>query len=183
MVVCGILKNFRDRDDHIGKALMVYGEGVTCAAVSCDIKIISMKRLVKHYKESSGDLAVLALRIAIGITFVAHGLAKYTGGVDNVAGFFGKIGIPAPGAAAWIVTLIELLGGAALIIGLGTRIAAGLIAAVMAVAMFTVHWGKGFFVSGQGGIELVFILLFSAIAIALFGPGKYSLDAYLSKKD
>lgn len=142
-----------------------------------------MKRLIKHYQESSGDLAVLALRTAVGITFVAHGWAKYAGGVDKIAGFFGSVGIPVPGVAALLVTLIELLGGIALILGLGARVAATLIALVMAVAMFTVHWGNGFFVGGKGGIELVFILLFAAIAIALFGSGKYSLDAYLIKRE
>src|SRR3954452_892823 len=65
------------------------------------------------------------LRIVVGIVFLVHGGQKlFLMGFGGVASFLGSLGVPAPGVFAVIVTLAELLGGLALILGLFTRIAA-----------------------------------------------------------
>ena len=81
---------------------------------------------------------------------------------------------------AVVVTLLELLGGLALILGLGTRIVGALLAIDMLVAMFTVHISNGFFVS-NGGVELVLILFTAAVSFSLAGAGSLSIDDRLSR--
>src|SRR5687767_9727365 len=69
------------------------------------------------------------LPIVLGIAMLVHGWSKLSGGVDNVAGFFGgMLGIPAPGLMAWVVTIVELVGGILLVVGFLTQIAGILIA-------------------------------------------------------
>lgn len=129
------------------------------------------------------NLALTILRIVIGITFFAHGWQKlFTNGIPGVTGFFGSLGIPAAGFFAVVVTLVELLGGLALILGIGTRIAASLLAITMLVAMFTVHLPNGFFAS-NGGYELVLLLFAGCVALGLTGAGSYSVDAQIAPAD
>jgi putative oxidoreductase len=121
----------------------------------------------------------LVLRVAVGIVFAMHGWQKLTVmGFGGVGGFFGMLGIPFPELAAIAVTLVELVGGIALIVGIGTRIAGALLAADMIVAMLLVHWPNGFFMDANG-IELTLTLAAAAIFFALAGPGAISLDAQL----
>jgi putative oxidoreductase len=121
----------------------------------------------------------LILRVAIGVVFAMHGWQKLTMmGIGGVGGFFGSLGIPAPELAALAVTILELVGGLALILGLGTRIVSGLLAANMLVALVLVHLPNGFFVDA-GGFEFVFTLFAAALFFALAGPGALSLDAQL----
>ena len=69
------------------------------------------------------------LRVVLGIAMLVHGWSKLSGGVDNVAGFFGgMLGIPAPGLMAWVVTIVELVGGILLVVGFLTQIVGILIA-------------------------------------------------------
>lgn len=121
----------------------------------------------------------LVLRLAVGFVFLMHGWQKFSGfGFEGVAGFFGSIGIPLPGIAAVVVTLLELVGGLALILGVGTRLVGALLAVNMLVALFVVHLANGFFVDA-GGYELVLTLGAAALFFALSGPGRLSLDARL----
>jgi putative oxidoreductase len=124
----------------------------------------------------------LALRLAVGIVFAMHGWQKLSMmGIGGVAGFFGSLGIPAPEVAAIAVTALELLGGIALILGAGTRIAGALLAVNMLVALLLVHLPNGFFVDG-GGIEFVLTLLGASLFFALAGPGPLAVDALLAKR-
>lgn len=79
------------------------------------------------------EWGLLLLRVVAGIAFVMHGMSKFQMGLDQVAGWFGSMGIP--GFFAYVVAFLELLGGIGLILGIGTRILAALLAVVMAVAM------------------------------------------------
>ena len=125
--------------------------------------------------------AILILRIAVGVVFAAHGGQKlFMMGFDGVAGFFGMLGIPLPMVAAIGVTLVELVGGIALILGLGTRYVAGLLTLDMLVALVLVHLPNGIFVS-EGGYELVLVLAAAALFFALSGPGAWSVDRRLSR--
>jgi putative oxidoreductase len=121
----------------------------------------------------------LILRLAVGAVFAMHGWQKLTVmGVGGVAGFFGSLGIPFPEVAALVVTLVELVGGLALILGLGTRLAGALLAIDMLVALLLVHLPNGFAVE-NGGYEFVLVLLAASLFFALSGPGRLSLDARL----
>lgn len=140
---------------------------------------MNIKSLLKP-SPAQYDLALAIIRIVVGFAFFMHGWQKmFTMGIGGVTGFFGSLGIPAAGLMATIVTLVELLGGLALIIGLGTRIAGALLAVDMLTAMLTVHIANGFFVS-DGGIELVLILLAAVVAFVIAGAGRWSLDSRFS---
>ncbi len=122
---------------------------------------------------------ITLLRVVVGLTFFMHGQQKlFEMGIDGVGGFFASLGIPAPELAAIVVSLVETIGGLALIIGALTRIAGVLLAADMVVAMLVVHWPNGFF-AGDGGIELVLVLGAAALALAMTGPGALAVDRFL----
>ena len=58
---------------------------------------------------------LMVLRVVLGIAFLIHGWSKFSGGVEGVAGFFTSLNIPAPSLVAYIVSIVELVGGALLI--------------------------------------------------------------------
>ena len=120
------------------------------------------------------DRALLVLRFAVAFTFFAHGSVKlFAMGHDNVTSFFGSVGIPLPGLAAWGVALLEFGGGLALMAGMFTRVLAALFVVNMLAAIgFVVH-SNGF----VGGYELEFLLAAGSLSLALAGGGAYALDA------
>lgn len=121
-------------------------------------------------------LALTVLRVIIGLVFVVHGYQKvFEMGLGGVGGFFGSLGVPAPQLAAVLVSFLELIGGALLILGLLVRPVAALLAADMLVALFMVHLPKGFYVAG-GGYEFVLTLLGALVALVLGGAGAHALD-------
>ena len=126
------------------------------------------------------DLAVLLARVAVGVVFFAHGWQKlFTNGIDGTAAFFAEVGIPAATAAAWVVALVELAGGAALILGVAVPVA-GLVLLVDMIGAFAfVHAGAGLF-ADQGGYELVLILGAVSLLLAAIGAGRYSIDHLLT---
>ena len=116
------------------------------------------------------------VRIVTGIVFFVHGLQKLTEfGFGGFAGFLTQLGIPGASVAAVVVILVELLGGLALILGIGTRFVAIPLAIDMLVALLTVHLPAGFFVQ-NGGYEFVLLLLAANIALLLGGSGAFALD-------
>jgi putative oxidoreductase len=119
--------------------------------------------------------------VVVGIAFLMHGWQKlFVLHFAGVAGFFGHLGIPLPMVAAVVVTLVEFLGGIALVLGLFTRWAAWLLAIDMVVAILQVHLKGGFFL--PQGYEYALALLAANIALALTGPGAASVDGVLGKK-
>jgi putative oxidoreductase len=116
------------------------------------------------------------LRIVTGIIFLMHGWQKITVfGLEGFTGFLTQLGIPAPGIAALIVIAVEVVGGLALILGLGTRWVAIPLAIDVLVALFTVHLPAGFFVS-DGGYEFVLLLLAANVTFMLSGSGAAALE-------
>ncbi len=108
------------------------------------------------------------MRIVLGVIFFAHGLAKWKKGVDEVARWFGSIGLPE--FLAYAVTWLELVGGIALILGLFTRYAALAMAAIMVGAIVTVKLpaGASFMGNGQSaGYELDLVLLAMALYLSV----------------
>lgn len=122
------------------------------------------------------------LRIVLGIAFVVHGWSKLSGGVGNVAGFFGSLGIPAPGLMAWVVTIVELVGGLFLIAGFLTPIVGILLALNMLGAIIFAYLGQGSPFVDRGAIawekEAVFGI--AALCLALAGPGAWAVDDVVS---
>jgi len=122
------------------------------------------------------------LRVVVGVVFTGHGCQKlFVFHFAGVAGFLGQAGFPLPFVSAVIVTLVEFLGGIALILGLLTRIAAGLNAIDMIVAVLAVHLKHGFFVQ-QMGFEYALTLLAATLCLVLAGPGAAALDNILFKR-
>ena len=122
------------------------------------------------------------LRVIVGVVFFVHGFQKlFAMGIGGVAGFLGQVGVPAPGLFAVVVTLVELLGGLALVLGLFTRVAAISLSVDMLVATLTVHLSAGFFVS-DGGYEFTLVLLAASAALAIAGPGEAALDRALASR-
>jgi putative oxidoreductase len=128
---------------------------------------------------AAGGWGLFILRLAMGSVFIAHGAQKLFGafggpGLKGFSGFLGSMGIKPAMAWAVATALVEFVGGLFLVLGFLTRISAGLIAVVMAMAFFTVHLKNGFFVD-KHGFEFVLVLLAAAIALALLGPGNFAL--------
>lgn len=125
------------------------------------------------------DRALLVLRVAVALVFIAHGCIKlFVMGHAGVTGFFTQLGIPLPGIAAWGVALLEFGGGLALAAGLFTRVLALLFVGDMLGAIVLAVLPKGF----VGGYELEFLLAASALTLALAGAGAYSVDARLEAR-
>jgi putative oxidoreductase len=128
---------------------------------------------------AQAQTALGILRIVAGIIFVAHGYQKFfVMGIPGVTGFFDQLGIPLAGIMAIVVATFELVGGFALLIGLFARFAAVPLALDMAGAIFFFHAKNGFFV--PGGVEFVLLLMTSAIAVAIAGSGRFSIDHLLA---
>jgi putative oxidoreductase len=121
------------------------------------------------------------LRLMVGTIFLMHGGQKLFMGFHNVAGFLGAVGIPLPTLAAIVLTLVEFVGGIALIVGLLTRYVAALLAIDMLVALITVHIKHGFFTS-NGGVEFPLLLLIANINFILAGAGALGIDTLRRKK-
>jgi putative oxidoreductase len=130
---------------------------------------------------SNQSWAITVLRVVVGAVFLAHGIQKFfMFGLHGVAGMFGSIGVPLPAVTSAIVALVELVGGAALILGFLTRWAAALNGFDMLVAVLLVHLKNGFF--NPMGVEFPLTLLAACIALALLGPGAASVDGALAKR-
>jgi putative oxidoreductase len=121
---------------------------------------------------------IAAVRFIVGLVFLVHGSQKlFVYGFGGVAGFMAHAGIPVPAVSAVVVTLVEFLGGLALVTGLFTRWAAILLAINMAVAVLAVHLKNGFFL--PQGYEYALTLLVANVGLALTGAGAFALDNVL----
>ena len=118
---------------------------------------------------------MLVLRLVVGTTFLLHGLDKL-GDPSYWEHFFAAHSIPAPAVMAPVIGATETVGGVLLIVGLATPPVAAALTVDMLVALFTTHIDHGFFVA-NGGFELVLLLAGASLALALAGPGRYSVDA------
>ena len=124
---------------------------------------------------SHDDGGKLVLRLVLGVLVLFHGVAKVIGGPAFVVGLVTKAGLP--GAFGYLVYVGEVLAPLLLILGLWTRVGALIIVINMIVAVLLVHTSEVFTVNSSGGygLELQAMYLFSAIAVALLGAGRYSL--------
>jgi putative oxidoreductase len=127
---------------------------------------------------------LLILRVVLGAAFLVHGWSKLSGGVDNVAGFFGGLGVPAAGVVAWLVTIVELVGGFLLIIGALTQIVGILLAIVVLGAIVFAYIAQGSPVVDRGAIawEKEAVFAAAALCLTLAGPGIWAVDDMLAER-
>ena len=123
-----------------------------------------------------GDAGKLVLRIVLGVLVLFHGVAKITGGNAFVTGVVTKAGLPE--GLAYLVYVGEVLAPLFVIVGAWTRPAALGIVVNMIVAVLLVGRSSLFVTNQYGGygLELEAMFLFSALAVALLGAGRYSVS-------
>ncbi|MFG3525101.1 DoxX family protein [Nocardia nova] len=126
------------------------------------------------------DLGLLLIRLALGATLCAHGLNKCRGpgGIAGTAAWFEGVGLRPGVWHAKMAVATEMGAGVLMVGGLVVPVASAIITGVMGVAALTDHRGKGFFVF-KGGWEYVAVLAVMAVAVAVSGPGTWSVDYVL----
>ncbi|MGI0007816.1 MAG: DoxX family protein [Nitrosotalea sp.] len=120
------------------------------------------------------DLSHFGLRIAVGVMFIVHSIGKFASGSS---GFFSSIGLPAE--MALLIGLMELIGGALLIVGVLTRITASLLAIEMLIVMVWLKKLESF--SGKNGLELELLAFVILLTVIVLGPGRFSISHLVKK--
>ena len=122
------------------------------------------------------DFGKLILRITVGMLILLHGIAKIGGGIGGIEKMLAGAGLP--GFFAYGVFIGEVLAPLLLILGFYSRVSAAVIAINMVVAIALAHLNDLFVIGKTGGwaLELQGMYLFTAIALALTGPGRFSLN-------
>jgi putative oxidoreductase len=139
--------------------------------------------------------APLPLRLMVGCGFMQHGFAKLEKGPAAFAVILHAIGVPAPHLMAWLTILVEVFGGLAVVLGAFVPLVSLPMAAVLLVAIFTVHLPYGFssikLMSvtggraqfGPPGYECSLLYLACLAALVVGGPGPMAIDGYFNKKE
>jgi putative oxidoreductase len=146
--------------------------------------------MIKRLFHTNDDVALLVLRLLLGMVFFPHGMQKLVGwfggyGFSGTMGFFtGKLGIPE--IFAFLAIMAEGLGSLGLITGLLTRVAAFGIAVNMAVAVYLLHFQNGFFMNWFGaqkgeGYEFHILVIAIAIVLMMRGGGRWSIDGVITE--
>lgn len=145
-----------------------------------------MKALFKKVTQSNAGFGALALRVPISIIFIAHGAQKLFGvfggyGLEGTGQWMESIGL-APGfLMALLAGSAEFFGGIFLLLGVLTRPTAIALAGTMIVAIFSVHFENGLFMSNNG-YEFALALLAASVSLAFSGSGKVAIDNLISEK-
>ena len=125
-------------------------------------------------KLKNPDLGLLFIRLGLAVVFIYHGWVKF----QDIAGttvFFNQLGL-AP-FFVYLVALVEVFGGLAMLLGVLTEWAGLILAIDMVFAIILVKFGIGF----GGGYEFDLMLLLAALAILVCGPGKYNIQKFFKK--
>ena len=138
---------------------------------------------------TTGDWTATMLRLTLGAVMLPHGAQKLLGwfggyGFAGTMNFFTGMGVPA--FIAFLIIVTEFFGGLALLLGVGSRLAALGIAALMVGAVGLVHASNGFFMNWVGnqpgeGFEFHLLALGIALAVMVKGSGALSLDRRIAK--
>ena len=140
-----------------------------------------------------GRWAPIPLRLIVGYGFMAHGYAKLARGPEHFVGILHAIGTPAPEVMAWATILVELVGGLAVLLGAFVSVASVPMAAILLVAIFTVHVPNGFSSIklqavtaagaqfGQPGYETDLLYLACLATLVLGGSGPFAVDELLAR--
>jgi putative oxidoreductase len=128
--------------------------------------------------EASRTHALAAFRIVIGLLFACHGAASLFG---VLGGAYGGGTVPAGQWPGWWAAVIQFLGGALVVLGLGTRTAALICSGSMAYAYFTVHQEKAFWPIQNGG-ESSALYCWAFFLVAILGPGSFALGNLIPRR-
>ena len=128
-------------------------------------------------------LGLLTARLVFGLVMAAHGSQKLFGwfggyGLDGTGGFMESLGYRPGRLFAAAAGATELTGGLLTALGLLGPVGPALMVSVMIVAAGSVHWKNGVFASANG-VEITLLYAIAGAALALIGPGQFSLDAAL----
>ena len=126
--------------------------------------------------------APLVVRVLAGVIMAAHGWQKLQGGPSGFGQALAGLGVPLPELMAYVVTLVELIGGVLLIVGLLSRLAALLLTIDLVVAILLVKVNIGLLSPADGsgvGAELELALIAGFLVVLLAGPGRLSVDQAL----
>lgn len=138
--------------------------------------------------------APIPLRLIVGLGFIEHSFAKLSKGPDAFAAILQALAVPAPHFMAWVTIVTELLGGLAILMGGFVSLASLPMAALLLVAIFTVHLPYGFSSIklmavtasraqfGPVGYECNLLYLACLSALVLGGPGPLAIDNYFKKR-
>lgn len=139
--------------------------------------------------------APIPLRLIVGYGFIAHGYAKFSRGPETFGVILHTIGIPLPSLMAWLTTVVELVGGAAILMGAFVPLVSAPMMIVLLTALLTVHLPYGFFsvklveVTATGtkfgtvGYEIILLYLASLVALVFGGAGPFSVDQWRSSRE
>ena len=129
----------------------------------------------------SDDTGKFVLRVALGVLLLLHGIAKIHGGVGFVSNMLVSHGLPA--WLAYLTYVGEIVAPVLLIVGIYTRPAAWITVINMLVAIWLVHLKDLGVIGKTGGwaLELQALFLFSALAVAFLGAGRFSLGGTSGK--
>ncbi|MFA6984749.1 MAG: DoxX family protein [Arenimonas sp.] len=146
-------------------------------------------------KERWSRWAPLALRLVIGYGFIVHGCAKLSRGPGKFAGVLDWMGVPLPEVMAWVVTLVEIFGGLAILVGAFVTLVSIPLVVIHIVAMIGVHFRYGFSSVntvgltaagpqfGPPGFEVNLLYIAGLLAIVLGGgAGIWSVDRLLASR-
>ena len=174
-----------------------------------DVHIDQLTAVARRLSESEGPVdfrfeflnqspaarwALLPLRLIVGFGFIQHGVSKLLKGPDAFAAILQAIGVPGPHFMAWLTILTELTGGAAVLLGAFIPLVSLPLAAVLLVAIFTVHLPYGFSsikltavtprgaVFGPVGYETNLLYLAALASLVLGGSGPLSIDGLLKNR-
>jgi putative oxidoreductase len=155
----------------------------------------SRHRLVADiFPSTFSRYAAIPLRMITGAGFLQHGYTKWSKGPETFAAILQALHVPAPHLAAYVTIAVELLGGAALLLGAFVALVSIPTIATLLTAMFTVHLPYGFssiklkaVVDGRAqfgppGYECDLLYVACIVAIVLLGPSAWSIDAYRMRR-
>lgn len=136
--------------------------------------------LFNRQRASLEPIALLVLRIVVGVIMVVHGWQKVSD-IQTWQGHVASMGLPFPMVSAYLGAAGEFLGGLGLIFGFLTPIAAFGVFCTMAVAVFWVHWPNGL-LAKNNGFEYPLTLMTVALYLMMRGSGPLGIDPFIEKK-
>lgn len=146
-----------------------------------------MEALASSYAKLRGPLtrvgpwAPTFLRVVLGLSMFWHGYKKFDDGIDVTKQFFDFLGIPAPGLMAYLIAILELVGGLLLVFGVLSRLISLAFIVTLLFAVIRYKYGEdiGYIGADGAGAELDWTMIAGFVVLAVGGPGPFSADAKL----